>query len=82
MDSPLQFAQAAFAYARALLGRHVARFATARQRGDVGASAIELAVITAVLIVLAVAIGVVISNVVKSKCSTIASQGGAGGSCP
>jgi Flp pilus assembly pilin Flp len=82
MNSPLQFTHPALAYARALLGRPMARFAAARRSGDVGASAIELAVITAVLIVLAVAIGVVISNVVSSKCSAIANSGGVGGSCP
>jgi Flp pilus assembly pilin Flp len=71
-----------FGYLRTVAGLHLARLAQARRQRDAGASAIELAIITAVLVILAVAIGIVISNVVKNKCTTIAAQGGGSGSCP
>lgn len=72
----------AFGFLRALARVHVARLAEAYRRRDAGASAIELAIITAVLVILAVAIGIIISNVVSHKCATIAQKGGVGGSCP
>jgi uncharacterized membrane protein affecting hemolysin expression len=82
MNSLNPFGDPVFGYLRVLARTHVARLAEARRQRDAGASAIELAIITAVLVILAVAIGIVISNVVKNKCSTIAAQGGGGGSCP
>jgi Flp pilus assembly pilin Flp len=54
-------------YVRALVGLHAARLREARQRRDAGASAIELAIITAILVGLAVAVLVVVTQVVTTR---------------
>jgi Flp pilus assembly protein TadG len=82
MNGLTQLTSLAVHYVRTVVGARLTRFAEARQRGELGASAIELAIITAVLVALAVAIVAIISNVVQSKCQTIAGQGGVAGSCP
>ena len=57
-----QFSTALRDYLRAMLSARKARFAAARERGDVGASAVELAIITAVILGIAVALLAVIRN--------------------
>jgi hypothetical protein len=59
------------AYLRALLGARKARFSSARDRGDLGASAVELAIITAVILGIAVALLAVIKTFVSSESSQI-----------
>jgi len=59
------------AYLSALLAAHRARFVSARDRGDVGASAVELAIITAVILGIAVALLAVIRIFVTSESSQI-----------
>ena len=58
-------------YLSAVLAAHRARFASARDRGDVGASAVELAIITAVILGIAVALLAVIKLFVTSESSQI-----------
>jgi Flp pilus assembly pilin Flp len=58
-------------YLRALLGVRRARLARARERGDLGASAVELAIITAVILGIAVALLAVIKTFVSSESSQI-----------
>jgi len=64
------------AYARAFFGTRIARLSDARKRHDVGASAIELAIITAILVGLAVTVLVIIENIVTSRASQINSNNG------
>jgi uncharacterized protein YceH (UPF0502 family) len=54
-------------FVRTVLGQRIARFHQARRNGDVGASAIELAIITAILVGLAVAVLIVVTNVVTTR---------------
>ena len=54
-----------------LLRTHRARFAQARQRGDAGASAVELAIITAVILAVAVGLLAVIRIFVQDQSSQI-----------
>jgi hypothetical protein len=63
-------------YLRAFVGTRIARLSDARKRQDVGASAIELAIITAILVGLAVAVLVIIENVVTSRAGQINSNNG------
>ena len=58
-------------YLAALLGTHRARLASARARGDAGASAVELAIITAVILGIAVALLAVIKIFVTSESGQI-----------
>jgi Flp pilus assembly pilin Flp len=58
-------------YFRAFLGTHMAKLRAARRDGDRGASAIELAIITAVLVVLAIVVLAVIDKFVRSNASSI-----------
>lgn len=74
-------------YLRTFLGVHTARLRTALAEKDRGASAVELAVITAVLVGLAVAILVIVVNFANKQGTTItnttvpnpAQGGGVGG---
>jgi hypothetical protein len=59
----------------AFAGR-VARLRLARARRDVGASAIELAIITAILVGLAVAVLAIITTVVHNRGTEIQDQNG------
>ena len=59
------------AYLRALIATRVAALRNARQQRDLGASAIELAIITAIIAAAAVFIAYIIKDVVLSKASTI-----------
>jgi multisubunit Na+/H+ antiporter MnhC subunit len=65
-----------FAYVRALAGTRIARLSDARKRQDMGASAIELAIITAILVGLATTVLVIIFNIVNSRASQINSNNG------
>ena len=58
-------------FVRAALGARIARFRGARGRRDVGASAIELAIITAILVGLAVLVLVIVTNVVNKRATQI-----------
>jgi hypothetical protein len=58
-------------YLRAMLAARRARFVRARDRGDLGASAVELAIITAVILGIAVALLAVIKTFVSSESSQI-----------
>jgi uncharacterized membrane protein YbhN (UPF0104 family) len=68
--------QAAAAYLRALLGLSAARLERARRDKDLGASAIELAIITAVIVGLAVTVLVIINTVVTQRAQQIGSNNG------
>ena len=63
-------------YAKTLLAIRFSELRKKMDRGDVGASAIELAVITAIIAVIALAIAVLIRNVVNSKKAAINSVKG------
>jgi hypothetical protein len=65
-----------FAYVRAFVGTRIARLSDARKRQDVGASAIELAIITAILVGLAATVLVIIYNIVTSRANQINSNNG------
>jgi hypothetical protein len=65
-----------FVYVRALAGTRIARLSDARKRQEMGASAIELAIITAILVGLAATVLVVIYNIVNSRASQINSNNG------
>jgi hypothetical protein len=64
----------AIAWLRAFLGTHAARLRAGLRAGDRGASAVELAIITAVLVGLAAAILVIIINFVNKQGNSIKSQ--------
>jgi len=63
-------------FVRAALGRRIAKFHEARRDRDVGASAIELAIITAILVGLAVAVLIVVTNVVTKRSNQINTNNG------
>jgi Flp pilus assembly pilin Flp len=65
-------------YARTLLALRIAELRKKMSRGDIGASAIELAVITAIIAVVASVIAIVIKNVVDSKKAAINNLSGNG----
>jgi len=65
-----------YAYVRAFFGTRIARFSYARKRRDAGASAIELAIITAILVGLAATVLVIIYNIVTSRAGQINSNNG------
>jgi hypothetical protein len=64
------------AYARAFAATRIARLSDARKRHDLGASAIELAIITAILVGLAVAVLVIINTIVTNRANEINSNNG------
>ena len=63
-------------FVRAVLGGRIARFQEARRCRDAGASAIELAIITAILVGLAVAVLVIVTNVVTQRSGQITKNNG------
>ena len=65
-----------FVYMRAFVGARIARLSDARKRQDAGASAIELAIITAILVGLAATVLVIIYNIVTSRAGQINSNNG------
>ncbi|RFS86332.1 hypothetical protein D0T12_06960 [Actinomadura spongiicola] len=64
------FNDPAVAYLRAVLGTRLARLRSDEER-DRGASAIEWAIITAILALLAITIGAIITRKVTDKANTI-----------
>jgi hypothetical protein len=64
------------AYVRAFVGTRIARLSDARKRREMGASAIELAIITAILVGLAATVLVIIYNIVTSRANQINSNNG------
>jgi hypothetical protein len=66
-------------YARASLGTHIARLRAAARDGDRGASAVELAFITAGLLIVAGVIYLAISTFVTKQANNITNDTGAGG---
>jgi Flp pilus assembly pilin Flp len=58
-------------YIRAVLNSRVARFQAARQQGDTGASAIELAIITAVIVAAAVAVLIAVKTLIGTQTTNI-----------
>jgi F0F1-type ATP synthase membrane subunit c/vacuolar-type H+-ATPase subunit K len=62
------------AYVRAMLADRIGRLADARAQGDVGASAIELAIITAILVGLAAVVLGIIYAIVHSRANQIQSN--------
>ena len=71
-------------YVQALFGTRLAAFRDARSRGDAGASAIELAVITGILVMIALAVVGVVMHIVNTRCQDMIndSQTGAANNCP
>jgi len=63
-------------FMRAVLGTRIARFREARSDREFGASAIELAIITAILVGLAVAVLIVVTNVVTNRKAQIDTNNG------
>jgi len=63
-------------FVRAVLGDRIARFREARRHRDAGASAIELAIITAVVVGLAVLVLVIVTNVVQTRANQINTNNG------
>jgi Flp pilus assembly pilin Flp len=63
--------QACYTYLRAVLGARAARLRTALADGERGASAVELAVITAVILVIAVALLGIIRTFVTTQSNQI-----------
>jgi hypothetical protein len=61
---------------RAFFATRIARLGNARKGRDIGASAIELAIITAILVGLAATVLVIIYNIVTSRASQINSNNG------
>ncbi|HCU95898.1 MAG TPA: hypothetical protein DHU96_25545 [Actinobacteria bacterium] len=64
----------AFSWLGAVIGTHSARLRSALREGDRGASAIELAIITAVLVALAAAILTIIVTFAKNQGKQIQQQ--------
>ena len=63
-------------YLRAFMGTRLTRFSQARRRRDAGASAIELAIITAIIVGLAVVVLLVVTNVVNNRSNEITTNNG------
>jgi hypothetical protein len=59
------------AYLQALLSTRWAKLAQARARGDVGASAVELAIITAMILGIALGLLIAIRQFVKTESNSI-----------
>jgi hypothetical protein len=58
-------------YIRAVLDSRVAKFQAARQQRDAGASAIELAIITAVIVAAAVAVLIAVKTIIGTQTTRI-----------
>jgi hypothetical protein len=65
-----------FTYVRAFFATRIARLSGTRKRRDIGASAIELAIITAILVGLAATVLVIIYSIVTSRAGQINSNNG------
>jgi Flp pilus assembly protein TadG len=71
MESGNHPGSAALGYVRALLGAHVAALRTAWRNSDRGASAVELAVITAIILAIALFLLLVIKRFVHTEAGKI-----------
>ena len=71
MDSGQYPGQPALAYVRALLGSHTAALRAAWRQSDRGASAVELAVITAIILAVALFLLLVIKRFVHTEAGKI-----------
>ena len=58
-------------FMRVMLGASISRLGDARRRGDCGASAIELAIITAILVGLALVVLLVVNTIVRNRSNEI-----------
>jgi hypothetical protein len=65
------FSTALQTYLKALLGTRKARFTSARENGDLGASAVELAIITAMILVIALGLLYAIQHFVTAESGKI-----------
>ncbi len=63
-------------YAWLHLGTRMARFQQARRQHDRGASAIELAIITAIVVGLAAFVLIIVSNIVRGRANQIQTNNG------
>jgi hypothetical protein len=63
-------------YAQTLLGVRMAEFKAARKQRDRGASAIELAIITAIIVGLAAIVLIVITHIVQTRANQINQNNG------
>jgi multisubunit Na+/H+ antiporter MnhC subunit len=63
-----------FSYIRAFLGLHSARFQAARKRKDAGASAMELAIITAIVVAFAIFVLLAVKTVIDQRSGQIKSN--------
>ena len=63
-------------FVRTVLGARMARFREARCRRDIGASAIELAIITAVVVGLAAVVLLIVTQVVNNRTTEITNNNG------
>jgi Flp pilus assembly protein TadG len=61
---------------RVMLGASISRFGDARRRRDRGASAIELAIITAILVGLALVVLLVVNTIVRNRSTEINTNNG------
>lgn len=71
MDEIVSTLNSAAAFMRAMLGVHLARLSDARAEQDRGASAVELAIITAVIITIAGIILLAVQQFVQKKSDQI-----------
>ena len=71
MENGNHAGSAALGYVRALLGAHVAALRTAWRNSDRGASAVELAVITAIILAVALFLLLVIKRFVHTEAGKI-----------
>jgi multisubunit Na+/H+ antiporter MnhC subunit len=58
-------------FMRVMLGASISRLGDARRRGDRGASAIELAIITAIIVGLALVVLLVVNTIVRNRANEI-----------
>jgi multisubunit Na+/H+ antiporter MnhC subunit len=63
-------------YTRAFMGLHAGRLRAARRRGDAGASAMELAIITAIIVGLAIVVLTIVTTVVTNRSNQITTNNG------
>ncbi len=63
-------------FMRAILGARISRLGDARRHGDRGASAIELAIITAILVGLAITVLIIVTQIVNNRTTEINQQNG------
>jgi Flp pilus assembly pilin Flp len=64
----------AVGYSRAFIGLHAGRLRAARRRGDAGASAMELAIITAIIVGLSIVVLTIVTTVVTNRSNQITSN--------